>query len=558
MNNMQQINNDALQSAVLFANRCIGATFTQYQLDLATDLLQGKTVPADRRWCDQVQAYYHGAMYGGAAAKQQQSGQVTSSTAPTDAKAGALPTADDFLTVWAPRFGMTVRDRADVAAQLVHGEVAPMLAAKDVQIAELLAKLAVVDPTPTEDDEVRFVNASLLKESEYIGHYTTMSRKGLVAECVNLTHSVNVIAEQRNRMVDASKVVDALVAVRHRVINELDNKPDEVGHYRVRECDVVKVIDEAIKTANGSTVGQQVATSDDACADTPKRAEHNWRRGGTDNNGDKYFVGDANDLRLRATYNPKLGKWSASAARNGVDVVGTSGAASAEEAMSSMNALLRHEPRWWLSGEESKKVTRVAYEQLVNEDLAWLLKQPRTLERDHVEAIVRASVDVEYPPKTTTAPPCGPCQGSGKLWDSNRFQFGKCDFCDGSGTGICISQMIRQHTTENRAKLHEQLVAFAAKPSLSYNITEKDPAKRAEMVAACLNERGVLRGHGHPEARAEFVNDQHMVRFTARISHVVDLLEQEKMTILQLAMEIETSDEAHRRGRKMMQQTKKV
>lgn len=43
------------------------------------------------------------------------------------------------------------------------------------------------------------------------------------------------------------------------------------------------------------------------------------------------------------------------------------------------------------------KLTRGAYERLVAEDLAWLDAQPRTLERDHVVAIVRASVDLFYP-----------------------------------------------------------------------------------------------------------------------------------------------------------------
>lgn len=42
------------------------------------------------------------------------------------------------------------------------------------------------------------------------------------------------------------------------------------------------------------------------------------------------------------------------------------------------------------------RMNRTTYEQLISEDLEWLLKQPRSLERDHIEAIVRRSVDHEY------------------------------------------------------------------------------------------------------------------------------------------------------------------
>lgn len=41
-------------------------------------------------------------------------------------------------------------------------------------------------------------------------------------------------------------------------------------------------------------------------------------------------------------------------------------------------------------------LNRHAYQRLINEDLEWLLKQPRTLERDHIEAIVRISPKREY------------------------------------------------------------------------------------------------------------------------------------------------------------------
>jgi len=41
-------------------------------------------------------------------------------------------------------------------------------------------------------------------------------------------------------------------------------------------------------------------------------------------------------------------------------------------------------------------LTRHAYEELIEEDLRWLESLPRTLERDHVIMIVRASADHEY------------------------------------------------------------------------------------------------------------------------------------------------------------------
>ena len=42
------------------------------------------------------------------------------------------------------------------------------------------------------------------------------------------------------------------------------------------------------------------------------------------------------------------------------------------------------------------RLTRHAYEKMLREDLAWLDKQPRTLERDHIREIVKASPDLEY------------------------------------------------------------------------------------------------------------------------------------------------------------------
>lgn len=58
---------------------------------------------------------------------------------------------------------------------------------------------------------------------------------------------------------------------------------------------------------------------------------------------------------------------------------------------------------YWLIG-MSDKLAKHAYEKLVAEDLAWLDAQPRTLEREHVRAIVEQSVKFNYPP-TTPQPP---------------------------------------------------------------------------------------------------------------------------------------------------------
>lgn len=44
----------------------------------------------------------------------------------------------------------------------------------------------------------------------------------------------------------------------------------------------------------------------------------------------------------------------------------------------------------------SSKLTRAAYRQLIGEDIAWLEAQPRTLERDHIIAIVRESERYYY------------------------------------------------------------------------------------------------------------------------------------------------------------------
>ncbi len=46
-------------------------------------------------------------------------------------------------------------------------------------------------------------------------------------------------------------------------------------------------------------------------------------------------------------------------------------------------------------------LNRSAYEKLVAEDIEWLLRQPRTLERDHIEQILRDSPQRLYPPART-------------------------------------------------------------------------------------------------------------------------------------------------------------
>lgn len=44
------------------------------------------------------------------------------------------------------------------------------------------------------------------------------------------------------------------------------------------------------------------------------------------------------------------------------------------------------------------QLNREAYQSLINDDLAWLKRMPRTLERDHIEATLKYSVVLLYPP----------------------------------------------------------------------------------------------------------------------------------------------------------------
>lgn len=49
-------------------------------------------------------------------------------------------------------------------------------------------------------------------------------------------------------------------------------------------------------------------------------------------------------------------------------------------------------------------LNKSAYTQLIEEDIDWLLKQPRTLEREHIVAVLRESIESFYPPKEYIPP----------------------------------------------------------------------------------------------------------------------------------------------------------
>lgn len=44
----------------------------------------------------------------------------------------------------------------------------------------------------------------------------------------------------------------------------------------------------------------------------------------------------------------------------------------------------------------SMRMNRRAYQKLIDGDMEWLMKQPRTLEREHIEIILKLSPDKEY------------------------------------------------------------------------------------------------------------------------------------------------------------------
>ena len=46
-------------------------------------------------------------------------------------------------------------------------------------------------------------------------------------------------------------------------------------------------------------------------------------------------------------------------------------------------------------------VNREAYQKLIDEDIEWLLKQPRTLERDHIVSVLKNSVERLYEKENT-------------------------------------------------------------------------------------------------------------------------------------------------------------
>ena len=41
-------------------------------------------------------------------------------------------------------------------------------------------------------------------------------------------------------------------------------------------------------------------------------------------------------------------------------------------------------------------INREAYQKLIDEDIEWLLKQPRSLERDHIVNVLKNSVEWVY------------------------------------------------------------------------------------------------------------------------------------------------------------------
>lgn len=51
-------------------------------------------------------------------------------------------------------------------------------------------------------------------------------------------------------------------------------------------------------------------------------------------------------------------------------------------------------------------MNKIAYVEMVEQDIDWLMKQPRTLEREHIVAVLRNSVEMIYgklPPVDGTA-----------------------------------------------------------------------------------------------------------------------------------------------------------
>jgi RNA:NAD 2'-phosphotransferase (TPT1/KptA family) len=70
------------------------------------------------------------------------------------------------------------------------------------------------------------------------------------------------------------------------------------------------------------------------------------------------------------------------------------------------------------------KLTRTGYEELIKKDIEWLQKQPRTLERSHIIAIVIDSVKAYYEPAGDC--PNAPMPGKGHKIDEDN----KCLYCE--------------------------------------------------------------------------------------------------------------------------------
>ena len=80
------------------------------------------------------------------------------------------------------------------------------------------------------------------------------------------------------------------------------------------------------------------------------------------------------------------------------------------------------------------KLNRSSYEALIAEDIVWLMRQPRTLERDHILAVLQVSADHEYGPKPKPCASCG-APATHECQATNGMICGAplCDACQHSG-----------------------------------------------------------------------------------------------------------------------------
>ena len=74
----------------------------------------------------------------------------------------------------------------------------------------------------------------------------------------------------------------------------------------------------------------------------------------------------------------------------------------------------------------SFRMNRAAYQKLIDEDIEWLLTQPKTLERDHIELILKCQVEERY------GHICPRCDLVVQCWDAKT---GRCAACDASRVG---------------------------------------------------------------------------------------------------------------------------